>query len=376
MLPPRVNGPYSEKRGFRIRVFDGMGGHEDLFFPTKEEADSAKSATEQTLPKQGVNLALAGTLESYFADKLRQGKCKPATAKEQLGYLHRFLGDSLGVSANRVSAEQAAAMYSDFVHRPLPKTGRPPQVATHRFTLKLAQGFFQWAVRTGYARQNPFKGVQPVGQVNRGKPQLQMEEASKFIEAGLRLYDDKEDVLALAAVTALLLGLRASEVLRIRAQDLNGSTAKLSLAIGAPWQKKGDSAFPNLELPAVLADRLRQRAAGIAAAEPLFGSDGTHKPPCRQLLHRAVHRVCAAAGVPKVCPHSLRSLFAAAGARSGAAPSAVAAVLGYEKPVEPANVAELSVDELLDKLPAATLLQLAEAVNKSAPGALRKLGSV
>ena len=40
-------------------------------------------------------------------------------------------------------------------------------------------------------------------------------------------------------------------------------------------------------------------------------------------------RICAAAGVPAVCTHSLRGLWATAGVRSGALSHAVAAALGH-----------------------------------------------
>nr|WP_255412582.1 tyrosine-type recombinase/integrase [Haliangium sp. UPWRP_2] len=57
------------------------------------------------------------------------------------------------------------------------------------------------------------------------------------------------------------------------------------------------------------------------------GSSG--KPRTRQGLHRAVRRLCTVAGVPIVCPHSLRGLWATAGVRSGALSHAVAAALGH-----------------------------------------------
>ena len=47
------------------------------------------------------------------------------------------------------------------------------------------------------------------------------------------------------------------------------------------------------------------------------------------MLHATVKRICLDAGVPIVCPHSLRGLWATAGVRSGALSHAVAAALGH-----------------------------------------------
>ena len=47
------------------------------------------------------------------------------------------------------------------------------------------------------------------------------------------------------------------------------------------------------------------------------------------MLHATVKRICLDAGVPIVCPHSLRGFWATAGVRSGALSHAVAAALGH-----------------------------------------------
>jgi len=61
----------------------------------------------------------------------------------------------------------------------------------------------------------------------------------------------------------------------------------------------------------------------------LFGLGATGKPRSHQLLHSTVQRLCVAAGVPVVCTHSLRGVWATAGVRSGALSHAVAAALGH-----------------------------------------------
>jgi integrase len=64
-------------------------------------------------------------------------------------------------------------------------------------------------------------------------------------------------------------------------------------------------------------------------AEPLFGFGRTGKLRHRQVFWRAVGDICHAAGIPRVCPHSLRGLWATLGVQSGAVLHAVAASLGH-----------------------------------------------
>lgn len=386
--PPRVNGPYRESRGFRIRIFDGTGDHEDLFFATEPEALQAKQEAAQTLPKQLVTVLVEDAIAEYFADKLKHGKCRPETAKEQRAQLLRFLEADLSGPVSRMSQSRATSLYHSFVETPTAKTGQPPKAATHRFVLKLTQSLYQWAVRRGYIAANPFKDVQPIGRVSRGKPQLRFEEASRFISTGLKMYDEQQDMMALAAVVALLLGLRASEVLNVRVRDLDCNGTKLWVAASDSYRGKTENARRDSDVPAVIQERLTRLAARGAPEDYLFGLGETGRPRCRQVLHRAVHRVCDAAEVPRVCPHSLRGLWATAGIRSGAVSHAVAEALGhgsfevtakhYVRPgtIGDANtarlvetlelgtgskgedVSRLSAEQLLDKLPQDTLAEL------------------
>ena len=132
----------------------------------------------------------------------------------------------------------------------------------------------------------------------------------------------------------------------------------------------------------------------------------TGKPRSRQVLHRAVRRVCIVPGVPIVCPHSLRGLWATAGVRSGALSHTVAAALGHgsfkitaQHYVQPGtldgarteqlmqmltrNKAELGPDaasekaqELLASLPAETLARLIELLDADEESAGLPLASM
>src|SRR6185295_18181122 len=55
-----------------------------------------------------------------------------------------------------------------------------------------------------------------------------------------------------------------------------------------------------------LRTRLSQLAADKSPDDLMFGVDAKGHQRSRQTLYAAVQRVCVAAGVPVVCPHSLK----------------------------------------------------------------------
>ena len=326
--PPRVNGPYfhAARKRWRIRIFDGSGsgaGKEDLWFDSEEAARLGLATAGQKLHSAPRRLGEA--LREYLAEKERLGKAKPETCAAQLICLRRLFAAHLDEDLARITPPRAETIYRQLVETPSEKTGKPPEAATHRLYRALAHGFYLWAVRKGYVAQSPFRDVQPVGRPSTGKPQLTLDEAKRYRDAALRLYDEHGDVMALAAVVPLYLGLRVSEVLSRRVRDLDCNGTMLRIPHG-----KTKNARRYLAIKATaLRTRLAQLASGKDAEDLLFGVDAKGKQRARQTLHTAVQRVCAAASVPRVCPHSLRGLWATLGVESGAAESAVASALGH-----------------------------------------------
>src|SRR5205814_1049912 len=128
----------------------------------------------------------------------------------------------------------------------------------HRFYLKLAQGFFSWVVRKGFLSKNPFKDVQPVGRPSTGKVQLRLDEAKRYKDTAFRLFDEKGDRMALAAVVPLFLGLRASGVMGRCVRDIDAGGAVL-------WIDTGKSKNARRQL-VVKAQPLRERLAQLVKA--------------------------------------------------------------------------------------------------------------
>jgi integrase len=391
---PRVKGPYSERGGtrFRIRICDATG-HRDVYFPTLQQARDGMRQAERELLQYQEGRTLCEVLDAYCKEKVRRGLCQQQSADAHRDRLANWLTDYLDQDVGKLTPKRAVALYDELVVRPTSKTGRSPAAATHRFYLKLAQTLFRWAVRKGYVRESPFAEVHPVGRPNRGKKQLRFEEAERFITAGFRLFEERNDWLALAAVTSLLLGLRASEALHLHVRDLDCGGSKLWIAAIDSYHGKTENARRDTEVPGALQSRLVKLASGRAPDEYLFGIGRAGKNRSRQSLYAAVHRICKVAHVPWVCTRSLRGLWATAGVSSGAVSHAVAATLGhgsfevtakhYVQPgtiegsrtsrlvgllslegTQPAtdspSIGNLTAEQLLAKLPTETLTKLLE----------------
>jgi integrase len=329
--PPRVKGPYSERGGtrFRIRICEATG-QRDLYYPTKKEALTAIRAAALELPLFATGRLLRRVIDAYLEHKVQRGLCSARTANEQRTVLHRCMGDALDDDLSKLTPSRAAALYDHIVQTPTRKTGQLLSAATHRAYLKFAKALFRWAVGKGYICESPFANIQPVGRPNRGKKQLRFDEAERFITTAFQRFDEKHDTMALAAVTALLLGCRASEVLQLRVRDLDCGGTKLWIAArDSDYRGKTNNAARDPDVPEVLRPRLLKLTVNQTSDSYLFGLSAKGEPKSRKVLYATVHRLCAAAGVPRVCTHSLRGVWATAGVRSGTLSHAVAAALGH-----------------------------------------------
>ena len=158
-----------------------------------------------------------------------------------------------------------------------------------------------------------------------GTSQLRIDEARRFVALAITRAEGG-DRAALAALLALLLGMRAGEVLQRVARDLDDQGRVLWITRG-----KTDNARRRLTVPEVLRPLLDRLARGKAPDELLFGASprGADKPLTDAWLWGHVQRLCDEAGVPRVSTHSLRGLHSTLALEAGATASAVAAALGH-----------------------------------------------
>ncbi len=396
-LGPRVKGPYFDTptTKYKLRIFKSYADlGSDLYYDTEKAAWKAKAILDTELAAPASRI-LGQILVQYITEKEERGRAKPESCRDQLRCLRVFFGKTLEEDISRITPKRAAVLYDEAVRVPK-KNGEARKAATHRFYLELAKCFFRWAVRTGYISQNPFQEVEPVGRESVGKKQLRVEEARIYAETAFRRFDEQQDVMALASVVPLYLGLRASEVLKRKVRDVDAGGALLWIDGG-----KTKNARRHLKVEAKeLQERLLLLTYGRGPEEPLFGYGETGKPRRYTALWATTQRICKAAGVPLVCPHSFRGLWATLSVESGAASSAVATALGhgnfavtarhYAQPEALSNarsarvvdmlrldgssnsMAQLSPEQILERLSPATLARLAEIIYKTIPVASRR----
>lgn len=307
--PARVLGPYREGLRWRIIVVTA-GKRQSHFADSKQAAQRLAARLQKKVSGHTVSSALA----MWGDEKVASGKCLPATVKHQLSRLQPMFTPIAELMVAEVTPRQAEQLV---------RSQTSSSVATRRFDLLVARSFFGWCVRQGFATANPFSGIQVAGRVNRGKQQLRIDEARRFVEAAVALYREQGRQLCIAALACLLLGLRASEALNRQVRDLDDDGLILWIPAG-----KTINARRRLEVPELLRPFLLELCRGKPRTAFIFG-DQLGRPCRRNSLWYCVADICERAEVPRVCPHSLRGLHASLAVSAGVTSSAFAAALGH-----------------------------------------------
>ena len=381
--PARVLGPYQERGRWRIVVVEN-GTRRSVFVPTEAEALRLKREFSRDIQSAGQGeRTVRSAIDAFLSQHIATGRALPTTCDYYRNRLLSLFGPFLDRELSEVTERRATALYQRQVERQ--HGGHALAAATHHSYLLVGKLLFRWAVSRSYVKENPFAKVQPLGKVRSGKAQLRIDEARAFTEAALRLFMERGDQLALGALTALLLGLRASEVVSRTVRDLDDGGRILWIDAG-----KTRNARRHLKVPEALRPHLLTLATGQQPNRYLFGTSKSGEPKRRHSLYRAVHRVCAAAGVPRVCSHSLRGLYATLAVESGAVSEQVAASLGHgsfaitqkhyaqESAVRGAQSQRVigllarspdapSAEQLLRTLPEATLTELLSLIQAKHP---------
>ena len=319
MASPRVYGPYRARNGFRMVLVDGTA-RKSMVVPTIAAAEALRTDLEQTLIARGAR-SMSDALAEYQDYLLRVRGA--VTARNITRAIERFLGEDTSLGA--ITPARAAALYEAETRRILDGKGQPVAAASHRTVLGQCKRFYAWAVEKGYAAHNPFAAIKPVGKPKVGKAQLRIDEARRFVALALERAQ-AGDRAATCALMALMLGMRASEVLCRIVRDLDDSGRVLWITRG-----KTDNARRRLNVPDVLRPLLLRCAEGKSPDEFLFGQSPIHpdKPLTDAWLWTRIQKLCQEAGVPRISTHSLRGLHSTLALEAGATSSAVAAALGH-----------------------------------------------
>jgi hypothetical protein len=202
-----------------------------------------------------------------------------------------------------------------------PSTTMPPNLRNATRTVATMRPTVSATGRTGksHAKTNPLDGIEGKGKRRHGKPQLRIDEARKWMAKAVEL-SDQGDEGAVAAMMALLLGMRASEITSRVVRDLDDDGRLLWIP-----DAKTEAGKRTLHVPDVLRPHLQALVAGQLPGGRLFGHHWRDWP------REQVQRICELAGVPKVSAHGMRGLHSTLAMEAGVTGAVVAASLGHEK---------------------------------------------
>lgn len=307
----RVLGPYPNGTKWRLIVKEATG-RKSLVFETREQAESVR-ATMQTAIEDRASKTIAEIIVEYLDYKRRQG-CKERTLDLIQARLTHFLPEHQ--SACSITPQKAEALYAA-------KTEKCA-VATHQKNLREAKAFYRYSIKQKHVSSNPFANVQSLGKAKAGKPQLRTDEA-RTLSSLLLTHATEGNRDALALMVQVLLGLRSSEVLNLRKRDLDCG-GKVVVVEGT----KTANAKRSLELDApVVRELLVRRCEALAPNALIFAPVGATKAFSTTVLWKSLKRFCKLAGIPSVCPHSLRGLHSTLAVKAGATSTYVAKALGH-----------------------------------------------
>lgn len=307
MRRPGIYGPYQHFKRWRL-IIVGEGGRANyVAFDSREEAHAAKCEVEKQIAAQdGITVHVA--IDTYETWQRARG-LKPNSYETTRARLDKFMASISKMPLASITPARAKSIYEDWVTR--------APVDTHRNMLMETKTFMRWAITKGWIKRSPFAAVVGLGKKRKGKPQLRYDEARRWYATAYTLAEAEPG--ALAAITTLAFGLRASEVAQLSVRDLDNGGHLLWVA-----DSKTEAGRRTLEVPDDLHPLFQKMSTGKVATDPIFGPDRT-----RYWVYYWVQRICDLAHVQKVCAHAMRGLHGSTAVDAGATPRLVSAALGH-----------------------------------------------
>jgi integrase len=318
----RVLGPYRHGAGWRVVEVAADGSRTRSQFASKKKAEIyAESLSQQLVASDHTT---ASALDAY-EDHLKAKGNKEGSIDRTRWAVEKMFPTPVAMWA--LSAKLCKARYEAIA-------GGELAVDSHRNALAETKTFLEWCVERGFIGSNPAAEVKGTGKRRKKKAQLRIKEARQWYTVALRAASEGDDG-ALAALIALLLGMRASEITNLRVRDLDEDESPFdSLWID---DSKTEAGRRPLDVPEVLRPLLAAQAKGRKPDALLFPTrvrrgprKGTEVPHWRDWPRENIQSLCKIAGVPRVTAHGMRGLLSTISLERGLAGHLVAATLGHE----------------------------------------------
>ena len=327
---PGAFGPYPAGNRWRILVRDEAGGAARArSYASREEAERWRKLFDEEikarLREQGRTVADA--IDAYDQHLEAEGHKQRI---ETVRRVRSFFRDDLDETIADLTPATVARIYDAVrtrktqrwvgtgADRKLVDLGATISATTHRGMLTHTKTFLGWCVEKRWLKFNPALGIKPRGRLKHGREQLRIDEARKWHSKALELAAKEPG--AVAALCALILGMRASEIISREVRDLDDNGRLLWIP-----ESKTEAGRRTLEVPAELRDHLQRLGAGKKPEDLLFGEGHLRGWPLFW-----VKKICGLAGVKRVSAHSMRGLHATLAITAGATSHLVAGALGHE----------------------------------------------
>ncbi len=255
------------------------------------------------------------SLEAYLKEHERWGRAQADSRKTTAWRLRAFIEPA----ANHPPSE-----LEDLLPRLVAAYAETRAVATVLGAIREAKGWTRFLAFKRVMPRSPWESedmkyiLKTLPKPKRRKTSLKIDESRLFLAECLRVARKKPRSAEAALATELLVGLRASEGLRIAPMHLDDNGRVLRLE---GVRTKSDSGEEALELPPEVQALVQAAARGLAADERLW-------PFTRQTLRKQCRKVCKRIGIQVVGPQSLRCTHATLAIAGGSSLETVASSLG------------------------------------------------
>lgn len=287
---------------WRVVLVGADGRRVDSTFESETEARRVVAATQRRIAAARRSAVTVGeAIDQYevmMRDEKKNRKTSWAETSRRLRLLFAAHVDLPAAMLTRARCERAyEVLRTEYLS---PVTGRALADDSQMNILAEAKTFGAWLSERKMVSANPLAAIKAKGRrSHHGKTQLRLDEARRWTATAYGLADAGDDG-AVAALMALLLGLRASEITARVVRDLDEGGAVLWVPTS-----KTKAGVRTVEVPDDLRPYLLEQAKGKGPSAPLFTGTGG-RPHWRDWVRTNVARICRLAGVPKVCAHSMR----------------------------------------------------------------------
>jgi integrase len=310
-----VLGPYRDGIGYRIIIAESPNQKRGLYFETKQQAARAKRIAEQE-STEIANVTVKEAIDTFELYQRDEKHDKPQSVRDTCYRLRLVFTDEAEPLANLTPA-RCQALVGDFKTRNS-RRGKPFAVDSLKNILAESNTFANWCVRKKWLKRNPLVGIKIEGKRKHGKLQLRIDEARRWMAKALELAQAGE-AGAVAALVALIMGFRSSEIVRRSVRDLDDDGSVLVVE-----HAKTPAGNRRVQVPDFLQPLLKQLAVGKSPDDRLFGRHW------RDWVRKWVRKICREVGVPEVGAHSMRGLHSILAVEAGMSANVVAASMGHE----------------------------------------------